>query len=57
MVKIKYSKLLIIIISNFIYTTKACAYIGPSLGLGALSVIFGIFAVILLGIFDFSYLF
>ncbi len=55
MVKIKYLKLLIIIISAFIYATKAYAYIGPGLGLGALSVIFGIFAVILLGIFGILY--
>ena len=55
MVKINYSKLLVIIISTSIYTSKAYAYIGPGLGLGALSVIFGIFAVILLGIFGILY--
>tara|TARA_B100001121_G_C18099641_1_gene349483 strand:+ start:78 stop:317 length:240 start_codon:yes stop_codon:yes gene_type:complete len=55
MLKIKYSKILIIIIPTFVYTTEAYAYIGPGLGLGALSVIFGIFAVILLGIFGILY--
>ena len=46
---------LIIITPTLILNTEANAYIGPGLGLGALSVIFGIFAVIILGIFGILY--
>ena len=48
-------KYLTIITSALILNTEANAYIGPGLGLGALSVIFGIFTVIILGIFGILY--